>query len=77
MYSPILFDFIKLKISFNKEGRTIELEFVGIVLEIIVQSVFYLEMHQNNIYKIDFNFHVLLNEILGGLVLDPFISMIG
>lgn len=53
-YSLILFDFIKMKISFRKEKRPIELK--GIVEEVILKMIKTIKVHKN------------LNEALFGFV---------
>lgn len=53
IYSPILFDFIKMKLSFKKDGNMIELK--RIIEEASLQMVSTMKVHKS-LKEIDYGF---------------------
>lgn len=53
IYSPILFDFIKMKLSFKKDGSMIELK--RIIEEASLQTVSTMKVHKS-LKEIDYGF---------------------
>lgn len=53
IYSPILFDFIKMKLSFKKDGSMIELK--RIIEEASLQMVSTMKVHKS-LKEIDYGF---------------------